>query len=76
MHHESGNRRKVKYKLMAVINKKWTFVGHIKCGSDDRWTERVTVWLPRDCREKAGQGSGPAGGKMKDDKIEQFREKC
>ncbi len=48
---------KVEGILLTMYKKKWSWTGHITRRADNRWTEKVTEWQPRNCkRSQGGEG--------------------
>ena len=46
---------KVEDFLTTIKKKKWTWAGHIMRRTDNRWTIRITEWVPRDCKRSRGR---------------------
>lgn len=41
--------------LVDIKRTKWTWAGHVRCRTDNRWTVRATEWLPRDGKRSWGR---------------------
>ena len=46
---------KVEDILATIKKKKWTWAGHVMRRSDNRWTLRITEWIPRESRRSRGR---------------------
>lgn len=40
--------------VMEIKKAKWRWAGHVIRRTDDRWTERLTSWYPREGKRKRG----------------------
>ncbi len=49
---------KVEDILTTTKMRKWSWAGHVKRSTDNRWTKRVTEWQPRNGRRSQGKQSG------------------
>ena len=41
--------------LSTIKKKKWTWAGHVMRRDDNRWTVRLTEWIPRDGKRNKGR---------------------
>ena len=46
---------KVKDIIKVVKMRKWTWAGHVSRRTDNRWTQRLTQWQPRDGKRSRGR---------------------
>ena len=47
---EIRKRTRVQDIVQFVLKQKWKWAGHVARLDDNRWTQRVTEWQPRECR--------------------------
>ena len=46
---------KVEDIMSTIKKKKWTWAGHVMRRDDNRWTVRLTEWIPRDGKRNKGR---------------------
>ena len=54
-HTEIRKKTKVKDIIKLSYQKKWKWAGHLARREDNRWTKRVTEWIPRNGRRSRGR---------------------
>lgn len=48
--------------IVEIKRKKWTWTGHVVRRTDNRWTIRITEWIPRDGSIRRGRTLTPMEG--------------
>ena len=41
--------------MSEVAKKKWRWAGHVIRTTDNRWTRKITEWIPRESKRKRGR---------------------
>ena len=52
---EIRKRTRVQDIVQFVLKQKWKWAGHVARLDDNRWTQRVTEWQPREGRRSRGR---------------------